>query len=141
MPVDPAAPYTGEVFQESFHFSSEALARLKSDGLQIGDEHLLPGIIDITYRTENVVIPSALATFDAELATEILSVWDLFASHSQKATVLGPRFSKDASWTTIVAHYYHALDRLEKKRHVSSDSPFVREALFYWNSLVSKIGK
>lgn len=138
---DAAAPFRGPAAIHHLDFSTASQAFLANSGIVVSDRMYLPGFITIQ-SSENALGPplAKLSGADEKLLKEVTRAWEFFARRDTSRAVLGPRFDKDANWTEIAAHYYHAVDRLRRRGDLKTDSRFVAEALTYWSELLQKDG-
>lgn len=100
-----------------------------TQGLTV-DSTSLPGFVSMEFRGDSKSIeytPDAVAALPKEVRDQLARVmnpsWD-----AQNAMVIGPRFAKGTSQSTISQNYLFGIQVLVRHRKLDSGSPFVQSA-------------
>lgn len=98
-------------------------------GLAI-DSTSLPGFVNMTFRGDsksNEYTPDAAASLPKEVRDQLASVmnpaWD-----ARSSMVIGPRFAKGTSQSTISQNFNFGIQVLVRHKELDADSPFVQNA-------------
>lgn len=102
------------------------------------DSKSLPGFINMTFqgRSQSSQYSSeAVASLPKEVGDQLARVFNP-ARDAQSLMVIGPRFAKGTSQSTIVQNYFFGLQMLVLHRELDRNSPFVQRA---WQILSAQL--
>ncbi len=94
------------------------------------DSTALPGFINMTFQGDSQssqYSPEAVASLPQQIRDQLARVFDP-RRDAQSRMVIGPRFAKDTSQSTITQNYLFALEVLVLHRELDPNSPFVQSA-------------
>lgn len=126
---DLATPGTS---QASIEWTTNAAARAIAPGSAVPgfaiDSTSLPGFVTIVFQGEsqsNQYTPDAVASLPQEVRDQLARV---FERDVKGGLVIGPRFSKGTSQSTITQNFVYGIQVLIRSRKLDSKSPFVENA-------------
>ena len=102
------------------------------------DSTSLPGFINMTFQgrsQSSQYSPEAVASLPKEIGDQLARVFNP-ARDAQSLMVIGPRFAKGTSQSTIVQNYFFGLQMLVLHRELDRNSPFVQRA---WQVLSAQL--
>jgi hypothetical protein len=102
------------------------------------DSKSLPGFINMTFQgrsQSSQYSPEAVASLPKEVGDQLARVFNP-ARDAQSLMVIGPRFAKGTSQSTIVQNYFFGLQMLVLHRELDRNSPFVQRA---WQILSAQL--